>query len=178
MSSIELLEDACAALPHATRKMFGGHGLFAPNGGMFAGIVDDDRIILKLADEATRDELCALGTEAWQYHGKMGSTTMREWILVPESFYDDTEQLAAWCRRAHAIAPAKGVKSKKSKTAQSKKPTTAESKKTRTAESKKNKTAQSKKSKTVSKAKGPPAKAAKNTPRTKTAKKSRTARKS
>lgn len=110
MSSLEVLEDACARLPHTTRKMFGGHGLFAPNGGMFAGIVDDDRIILKLADADARDELCSLGTTAWQYHGKMGSTTMREWILIPDAFYDDPQQLESWCVRAHRLAPAKGTK--------------------------------------------------------------------
>ncbi|MFA5861971.1 MAG: TfoX/Sxy family protein [Candidatus Thermoplasmatota archaeon] len=112
MGNLDLLEDACdrARLTHTTRAMFGGHGLFAPNGGMFAGIVDEDRIILKLADEATRSELISLGTKPWAYKSKMGQTEMREWILAPEAFYDEPEQLAAWAKRAHAMAPAKGAK--------------------------------------------------------------------
>jgi TfoX/Sxy family transcriptional regulator of competence genes len=57
MGNIDLLEDACASLPHTTRAMFGGHGLFAPHGGIFAAVVDDDRIILKFADDAARAEL-------------------------------------------------------------------------------------------------------------------------
>src|SRR5581483_8856282 len=110
MGSLDLLEDACASLPHTTRAMFGGHGLFAPNGGMFAGIVDDDRIILKLAPENLRAELVAEGGAAWVYKGKMGEMTMQEWILVPDAFYDEPRTLAAWAKRAHAAAPAKGAK--------------------------------------------------------------------
>lgn len=110
MGNIDLLEDACATLPHTTRAMFGGHGLFAPNGGMFAGIVTDDEIVLKLADEGAREELVALGGHAWVYDGKM---TMKEWIVVPERFYDEPQTLAAWARRAHALAPPKGAKGAK-----------------------------------------------------------------
>ncbi len=111
--NLDLLEEACAALPHTTRAMFGGHGLFAPNGGMFAGIVDDDRIILKLAPEGPRAELVALGGEAWTYRSKMGAATMQEWILVPEAFYDEPRTLAEWARRAHSLAPAKKAKAAK-----------------------------------------------------------------
>lgn len=106
MGNIDLLEDACAKLPHTTRKMFGGHGLFAQNGGMFAGIVDDDQIVLKLADEAARAELIALGTGPWVYKGKQGAMSMAQWILVPDDFYDEPQKLAAWAARAHKLAPA------------------------------------------------------------------------
>lgn len=102
MGNLDLLEDACAPLRHTTRAMFGGHGLFAPHGGMFAGIVDDDRIVLKLAQEEARAALIAEGGEAWTYRGRM---TMREWVLVPDSFYDDPRRLAEWARRAFALAP-------------------------------------------------------------------------
>lgn len=102
--NLDLLEEACASLPHTTRAMFGGYGLFAPNGGMFAGIVDEDRIVLKLAPEDLRAELVALGGAPWEYAGKM---VMKEWILVPEAFYDEPRTLADWARRAHAAAPAK-----------------------------------------------------------------------
>ncbi len=110
VSNLDLLEDACDALPHTTKRMFGGHGLFAPNGGMFAGIVTDDQIMLKFADEPLRDELIALGGEPWAYTEKM---TMREWIVIPDDFYDEPAHLAEWARRAHAIAPPPKPKSKK-----------------------------------------------------------------
>ncbi|MEA3199720.1 MAG: hypothetical protein QOE90_1148 [Thermoplasmata archaeon] len=107
MGNLDLLEEACAGLPHTTRAMFGGHGLFAPNGGMFAGIVDEDRIVLKLAQAPIREELISLGGAPWEYAGKM---VMKEWILVPEAFYDEPRTLADWAKRAHKIAPAKGAK--------------------------------------------------------------------
>ncbi len=111
MSTIlDLLEDACARLPHTTRSMFGGHGLFAPNGGIFAAIVDEERIVLKFSDETARAELVGLGGKPWTYAGKM---TMREWILVPHELYDDADSLATWAKRAHALAPAKKAKGKK-----------------------------------------------------------------
>jgi TfoX/Sxy family transcriptional regulator of competence genes len=84
--------------------MFGGHGLFAPHGGIFACIVDEDRIILKLEDLTARAELVALGGEPWTYAGKV---TMKAWIVIPETFYDDTGLLEEWAARAHRLAPAK-----------------------------------------------------------------------
>ena len=110
MGNLDLLEDACARLAHTTRAMFGGHGLFAPNGGMFAGIVDDDRIVLKLARDPERAELLSEGGAPWVYDGK---TTMKDWIVVPDRFYDEPETLAAWAKRAHAIAPPKKAKGAK-----------------------------------------------------------------
>lgn len=110
MGSLDLLEEAAADLPHSTRAMFGGHGLFAPNGGIFAAIVDEDRIVLKLADDAARGEMEALGGKAWTYNGKM---TMRDWILVPDGFYDAPRTLAEWTRRAHRLAKPGKPKGKK-----------------------------------------------------------------
>jgi TfoX/Sxy family transcriptional regulator of competence genes len=110
--SFELLSDACAGVPHTPRKMFGGHGFFAPNGGMFAGIVTDDEVILKLADEAARTELIAAGGHPWVYEGKGQAMTMKEWIVVPDGFYDDPELFAAWAKRAHRLVPPKLAKKK------------------------------------------------------------------
>jgi TfoX/Sxy family transcriptional regulator of competence genes len=123
MGSLDLLEDACAKLPHSTRAMFGGHGLFAPNGGMFAGIVDDDRIVLKL-EEGTpeHDAFKAAGGKPWSYQGKPAASaraktdrsssgmTMKEWLLVPDAMYDEPRALAEWAAKAHRIVPAKKAK--------------------------------------------------------------------
>lgn len=118
MGNLALLEDACAKLPHTTRAMFGGHGLFAQNGGMFAGIVTDDEIVLKFADEKAREELVALGGHAWVYDRKM---TMREWIVIPERFYDEPRALAEWAAKAWKLAPAKKAKKAAAKKPVSKK---------------------------------------------------------
>lgn len=106
-AALDLLQEACRSLPCQIKRMFGGHGAFAPNGGMFAGIVTDDEVILKLADEEARSELIALGGKPWTYHGQKKPMVMREWIVIPAEFYDDQDLFAAWARRAHRLAPAK-----------------------------------------------------------------------
>ncbi len=115
--SLDLLTEACAGLPMTIRKMFGGHGFFAPNGGMFAGIVTDDEVIFKLADDQARAELEADGGRAWTYTGKDKPMTMREWIVVPQYFYDDMDTFAAWAKRAHRLVPGKLAKPRRAKAA-------------------------------------------------------------
>ena len=101
MGNLPLLEDALAGLPHTRRAMFGGHGAFAPNGGMFAAIVDDDRIALKLPRQEDWDGFLAEGGEPWVYDGRV---SMASWAVVPDSLYDEPRRLAEWARRAHATA--------------------------------------------------------------------------
>lgn len=111
MSTLDLLEDACAKLPYTKRAMFGGHGLFAPNGGMFAGVIEEDRMMLKF-EEANPDHAAfrALGAAPWVYESKMGATTMKAWLVVPEAFHDEPRALAEWVAKAHRAAPAKAAK--------------------------------------------------------------------
>jgi TfoX/Sxy family transcriptional regulator of competence genes len=111
--SLELLSEACASLDARSKKMFGGHGFFAPNGGMFAGIVTDDEVVFKLEDGPLRDELIALGGHPWVYQARDRAMTMNQWIVVPERFYDDPEAMAEWAARAHAAVPGKAPKRKK-----------------------------------------------------------------
>jgi len=108
--SLDILTDACGDLPIVIRKMFGGHGFFAPNGGMFAGIVTDDEVILKLVDGPARDELIAEGGHPWVYSGQDKPMTMSSWIVVPERFYDDPEAFMTWAARAFELAPPKKAK--------------------------------------------------------------------
>lgn len=108
--SLDILTDACGDLPVVIRKMFGGHGFFAPNGGMFAGIVTDDEVILKLVHGPARDELIAEGGHPWVYSGQGKPMTMSEWIVVPERFYDDPEAFMTWAARAFELAPPKKAK--------------------------------------------------------------------
>jgi len=113
--SLDILTEACGSLPKTVRRMFGGYGFFAPNGGMFAGIVTDDEVILKLEDEAARRDLLAEGGHSWVYQGRDRPMTMASWIVVPEGFYDDQEHFGAWARRAHALVPAKRATAKRPK---------------------------------------------------------------
>ena len=118
--SLDILTDACGDLPVVIRKMFGGHGFFAPNGGMFAAIVTDDEVILKLVHGPARDELIAQGGHPWVYPGQHKPMTMAEWIVVPERFYDDLEEFMAWAARAFELAPAKKPSAPKKKLAKPK----------------------------------------------------------
>lgn len=130
--ALDVLTDACVGLPMTVRKMFGGHGFFAPNGGMFAAIVTDDEVILKLVRGAARDELIALGGHPWVYDGSGRPMTMAEWIVIPESFYDAQELLSKWAARAHDLVPAKVPKGPaKQRTATTARPSTPTKKPTR-----------------------------------------------
>jgi TfoX/Sxy family transcriptional regulator of competence genes len=91
MGNVDHLDDACAGLSHTKRSMFGGYGYFAPNGGMFAAVVDDDRIALKLPEPADHEAFVAEGAEPWVYDGKM---TMRGWLVIPDAMYDEPRALA------------------------------------------------------------------------------------
>lgn len=112
-TALDLLSDACVGLPHTVRKMFGGHGFFAPNGGMFAGILSDSEAMLKFVEGPARTELIGLGGHPWVYGGQAKPMTMQEWIVVPEQFFDDPEVFASWARRAHGQVPPKKVAAKK-----------------------------------------------------------------
>jgi TfoX/Sxy family transcriptional regulator of competence genes len=111
--SLEIMGEACTGLVMVVKRMFGGHGFFAPNGGMFAGIVTDGAIVVKLARGGARDELMALGGHPWTYDGKGEPITMQEWIVIPDSFYDDTDTLHGWLTRAHAIVAPKKQRASK-----------------------------------------------------------------
>lgn len=100
-TSLPLLEDACTRIPHTTRAMFGGHGFFANNGGMFAAIVDGDRIALKLPVPEDFAALVALGGKQWVYQDRM---PMRAWAVVPDAFYDEPRTLAEWAKKASTTA--------------------------------------------------------------------------
>lgn len=91
--------------------MFGGYGFFAPNGGMFAAVVDEDRIALKLDDEAAAAAFVAEGAAPWVYQGRM---SMSRWFVIPDDLYDEPRRLAEWARQAHALArPSKPKKARK-----------------------------------------------------------------
>jgi TfoX/Sxy family transcriptional regulator of competence genes len=111
---LELLRAALEGTPKLTeRRMFGSDGFFA-NGYAFA-IVWDGRIVLKLADEVRAAELMRIkGASVFNPMGK--GKGMTAWIVVPESFHDDTELLRKWTLAAHKAIlglPPKGIPKKK-----------------------------------------------------------------
>lgn len=101
-----LLEEASQDLPGVTaRRMFGCDALFA-NLSIYALVWKTGRIGLKFPDPALYGEVMAMsGAEPWAPGGK----PMSGWVLLPESFHDQPEQLATWVRHAHRLAAAAGT---------------------------------------------------------------------
>jgi len=100
---LELLEEGSQGLPGvAPRRMFGCDALFA-YGNIYALIWQDGRIGLRLPEPTVYAELLALeGAEPWRVMD--GAKPMSHWVLVPESFHDEPEQLGKWVRRAYDFA--------------------------------------------------------------------------
>jgi len=97
----DTLHEACSALPGVTpKKMFGCDTVFA-EGAIFGLIWKTGRIGLKVPEPSQYRELLAMpGSEAWGPDGR----PMSHWVLVPESFHDDTDELLKWTRLAHGHA--------------------------------------------------------------------------
>ena len=93
------------------RRMFGGAGIWS-EGLMFA-LVFDGAIFLKV-DAASIPDFEREGSKPFVYtraksQGRVGRASLAYWRL-PERLYDDPEELAAWARRALAIAERKKFK--------------------------------------------------------------------
>ncbi len=107
----ELIEEGSVGLPGvAPRRMFGCDAFFA-YGNIYALVWSEGRIALKLPDKASFDEVMARpGAEPWTVsEGK----AMSHWVLVPEDFHDEPDELGRWIRRAYesaAHAPPKKAK--------------------------------------------------------------------
>jgi TfoX/Sxy family transcriptional regulator of competence genes len=103
--SLARLEKASVRLKPTSKRMFGGTGLLAENGAMFAGVWDGGKLLLKLTDEAEREALLAAGGKTWRQKTKTGTRAMPSWVIVPEDMSART--LAAWVKRAHDAALAR-----------------------------------------------------------------------
>ena len=94
--------------PVTVKRMFGGAGIWA-EGLMFA-LVFDGAIFLKV-DATSVPDFEREGSRPFIYtraksKGRVGRASLSYWRL-PERLYDDPDELAAWARRALAIAQLK-----------------------------------------------------------------------
>jgi TfoX/Sxy family transcriptional regulator of competence genes len=108
-----LFEEATRELSDVSpRRMFGCDAFFVRD-QIFGLIWKEGRIGVRLPDEEAYAEAMRMnGAAPW----KAGKMIMSHWVLVPESFHDDGEELAVWTRRAHGLARAQPKKAaKKSK---------------------------------------------------------------
>jgi DNA transformation protein len=91
------------------KPMFGGAGIYFKD-QMFA-LLADERIYLKANDE-TRPSFDAEGMKPFVFESKKGETIMTSYVETPPRLLDDTDELAAWARRAYAVAIAGRAKKK------------------------------------------------------------------
>jgi len=114
MRTLELrsrLDDLTAGLPQVNvRRMFGCDAYLA-GGAIFAMVWREGRIGLRLPDDLLPELRALPGADPWRHLDMV----VRQWVLVPESFHDDTDGLAPWVHKAHAAAldrgPASGKRS-------------------------------------------------------------------
>lgn len=93
------------------KLMFGGAGIYFKD-QMF-GLIADERIYLKANDE-TRPPFEREGSKPFIFESKRGDTIAMSYLEVPPRRLDDTDELAAWARRAYEVA-IKGRAKKKPK---------------------------------------------------------------
>jgi DNA transformation protein len=103
------LDDLTDGLPRVTvRRMFGCDAFLA-GGAIFAMVWREGRIGLRLPDDLLPELRALPGADPWRHRDMV----VRQWVLVPESFHDDTDGLAAWVHKAHAAALDRGPSSHK-----------------------------------------------------------------
>ena len=81
------------------------------NGHMFSFLGDGGSIALRLAADDRQTFIDRYGASLHEAHGTM----MREYVRVPDSLADDTDELAPWFERARAYVA--GLKPKPTKRA-------------------------------------------------------------
>jgi DNA transformation protein and related proteins len=93
--------DQLRGLPSvSSRRMFGGHGLYAA--GRFFGIVHAERLYFK-TDEASRDSYRAHGMAAFQPNARQ---TLHSYYEVPPEVLEDAAVLQRWAAEAIGCAGA------------------------------------------------------------------------
>ena len=116
----ERMEAAIGELPGVSRKRMFGCDAYFHNDKIFSLVWKEERIGVKLPDEASFAELSKVkGVEPWSPGGKM---TMGAWLLVPAAWNEDEDKLAPWVARAHAQAGMATAKKKAAKKPAAKKP--------------------------------------------------------
>lgn len=86
--------------PVATRRMFGGHGVF--HDGLMIGLIADDTLYLKV-DEDTIPAFRELGLTPFEYQKGTKLVTM-SYYLAPAEALEDPAELVPWAQLALAAA--------------------------------------------------------------------------
>lgn len=101
MDKTEIDEMFAGLGPVAAKRMFGGQGVY--HHGLIVAIVYQGEVLLK-ADEQTHALFEAAGARRWVYEGRDGKTAAMPYWSIPDSAYDDPDEMALWTRRAYEAA--------------------------------------------------------------------------
>ena len=101
MRAEELVEFFAPVLAVKVRRMFGGHGLYGPE-GIFA--IDVDGVLFLKVDAVTRTVWEAAGSRPFTYEKKAGQQAVMSYFALPDEAYDDSEVLREWVTLARQAA--------------------------------------------------------------------------
>lgn len=87
--------------PVSIRRMFGGKGIYCQ--GMIIAVEFEGGILLKGDAESART-LEDAGAVRWAYQARSGKQTYMPYWSIPESAYDDPDDMARWVRLAFEAA--------------------------------------------------------------------------
>ncbi len=83
--------------PIAIKKMFGGKGIYA--GGLIIAVELSTGELMFKADDLTVVDFVSAGCRQWLYDKNGRAGAMPYWT-VPESAFDDADEMAVWAKKA------------------------------------------------------------------------------
>ncbi|SIQ07297.1 DNA transformation protein [Rhizobium sp. RU20A] len=98
-AAIEEMFESIGAV--TIRRLFGGKGIYS--GGMIIALEFEGGLLLK-GDDETAPVLEAAGAQRWGYQSRSGKLTYMPYWSMPESAYDDPDDMAKWVRLARDAA--------------------------------------------------------------------------
>jgi DNA transformation protein len=101
MDTLDIEEMFEGLGPISIRRMFGGKGIY--HDGLIIAIDLRGEIMLK-ADSGSGPEFAAAGARQWSYEGKKGKPVLMPYWSVPESAFDDPDEMNKWTRLAYEAA--------------------------------------------------------------------------
>jgi DNA transformation protein and related proteins len=104
-ASPEFVSYVCEMLaplgPLSDGKFFGGHAI-KYDGKLFAMVMGNT--LYFRVNDATRPEYEKRGSSSFSYSTKKGIVQVRKYFSVPEEFFENTELLLVWAKKAIHVA--------------------------------------------------------------------------
>lgn len=95
----DALRDLFASLPDVSiRRLFGGKGIYSD--GVIVAVVIRGELRLK-ADAETIPLFEEAGAKQWVYTRSRGGETAMPYWSVPDSAFDDPDEMAGWAKLAY-----------------------------------------------------------------------------